>query len=77
MTVALIGSELGHEARKYLDFIQRLKWLKVDEIPYTDVQSTYLEFDVNDWVYMKNSPMKSVMRFGKKGKVSLHYVATF
>ncbi|WMV13557.1 hypothetical protein MTR67_006942 [Solanum verrucosum] len=25
-----------------------------------------LEFDVNDWVYLKISPMKCVMRFGKK-----------
>ena len=25
---------------------------------------------VDDWVYLKDSPMKGVMRFGKKGKLS-------
>lgn len=28
-----------------------------------------LEFEVNDWVFLKVSPMKGVMRFGKKGKL--------
>ena len=29
-----------------------------------------LEFEVNDWVFLKLSPRKSGMRFGKKGKHS-------
>ncbi|KAH0678989.1 hypothetical protein KY284_020074 [Solanum tuberosum] len=29
-----------------------------------------LEFEVDEWVYLKVSPMKGVMRFGKKGKLS-------
>ncbi|WMV18659.1 hypothetical protein MTR67_012044 [Solanum verrucosum] len=33
-----------------------------------------LEFDFNDWVYLKISPMKGVMRFGKKRKLSPRYV---
>ena len=24
-------------------------------------------FEVNDWVYLKVSPMKDIMKFGKKG----------
>lgn len=30
---------------------------------------------MNDWVYLKISPMKSVMQFGKKGKLSSYYIA--
>jgi len=36
---------------------------------YTDVRRRALEFEVDNWVYLKVSPMKGVMRFGKKGKL--------
>ncbi|WMV37464.1 hypothetical protein MTR67_030849 [Solanum verrucosum] len=36
-----------------------------------------LEFQVNDWVFQKVSPMKGVMRFGKKGKLSPRYVGPY
>jgi len=42
-----------------------------------DVRRRDLEFDVNDWVYLKISPMKGVMRFGKKGKLSPRYVGPY
>ncbi|WMV25702.1 hypothetical protein MTR67_019087 [Solanum verrucosum] len=36
-----------------------------------------LEFQVDDWVFLKLSPMKRVMRFGKKGKLSPRYVGPY
>ncbi|WMV09889.1 hypothetical protein MTR67_003274 [Solanum verrucosum] len=36
-----------------------------------------LEFEIGDWVYLKISPMKGVMRFGKKGKLSPRYVGLY
>ncbi|XP_069146982.1 uncharacterized protein [Solanum lycopersicum] len=36
-----------------------------------------LEFDVGDQVYLKISPMKGVMRFGRKGKLSPRYVGLY
>ncbi|WMV25018.1 hypothetical protein MTR67_018403 [Solanum verrucosum] len=36
-----------------------------------------MDFDVHDWVYLKISPMKGVMRFGKKGKLSPQYVGPY
>ena len=36
-----------------------------------------LEFDVLDQVYLKILPMKEVMRFGRKGKLSLRYVGPY
>ncbi|WMV54817.1 hypothetical protein MTR67_048202 [Solanum verrucosum] len=41
------------------------------------VRKKDLEFEVNDWVYLKISPMKGVMRFGKKGKLSPRYVGPY
>ncbi|KAF3643823.1 hypothetical protein FXO38_20466 [Capsicum annuum] len=36
-----------------------------------------LEFEVNDYVYLKISSMKGVKRYGKKRKLSPHYVGPF
>ncbi|WMV49630.1 hypothetical protein MTR67_043015 [Solanum verrucosum] len=44
---------------------------------YTNVRRRYLEFEVYDWVYLKVSPMKGVMRFGKKGKLSPRYIGPY
>ncbi|WMV55013.1 hypothetical protein MTR67_048398 [Solanum verrucosum] len=44
---------------------------------YVDVRRRDLEFYVHDWVYLKISPMKGVMRFGKKGKLTPHYVGSY
>ncbi|WMV32777.1 hypothetical protein MTR67_026162 [Solanum verrucosum] len=39
-----------------------------------DVRRKDLEFEIDDWVFLKVSPMKGVMRFDKKGKLSPRYV---
>ncbi|WMV54289.1 hypothetical protein MTR67_047674 [Solanum verrucosum] len=36
-----------------------------------------LEFQVDDWVFLKMSPMKEVMRFGKKGKLNRRYIGPY
>ena len=36
---------------------------------YSDNRKWPLEYDVGDYVYLKISPMKRVMRFGKNGKL--------
>ncbi|WMV08108.1 hypothetical protein MTR67_001493 [Solanum verrucosum] len=41
---------------------------------YADVRRWKLESDVEDWVCLKVLPMKGIMRFGKKGKLSPRYV---
>ncbi|WMV42489.1 hypothetical protein MTR67_035874 [Solanum verrucosum] len=44
---------------------------------YIDFRRRELEFEVDDWVYLKVSPMKGVMRFGKKGKLSPRYIGPY
>ena len=44
---------------------------------YADVRRRELEFDVLDWIYLKISPMKGVMRFGKKGNLNLQFVGLY
>ena len=36
-----------------------------------------LEFQVDEWVLLKVSPMKGMMRFGKKWKVNPRYVVPY
>ena len=36
-----------------------------------------LEFEVGDNVFLKTTPMRAVMRFGKKGKLHPRYVGPF
>ena len=44
---------------------------------YADVKRRELEFRLDDWVFLKISPMKGVMIFGKKGKLCPRYVGPY
>ncbi|XP_060200298.1 uncharacterized protein LOC132628537, partial [Lycium barbarum] len=71
----LLGPDLFYQAMDKVKLIQeRLKTAQSRQKSYTDVRRRDLEFSVDDWVYLKVSPMKGVMRFGKKGKLSPRYI---
>ena len=36
-----------------------------------------LEFEVEDWVCLKVSPMNGVIRFSKKGRLSSRYIGPY
>ncbi|KAK6149325.1 hypothetical protein DH2020_016850 [Rehmannia glutinosa] len=44
---------------------------------YLDQRRRMLEFSIGDRVFLKVTPMKGVMRFGKKGKLSPRYIGPF
>ncbi|XP_055803377.1 uncharacterized protein LOC129872408 [Solanum dulcamara] len=44
---------------------------------YADNRCRPLEFQVDDWVFLKVLPMKGVMRFGRKGKLSPRYIRPY
>ncbi|KAL5540548.1 hypothetical protein UlMin_043251 [Ulmus minor] len=44
---------------------------------YVDKRRRPLEFQVVDSVFLKVAPMKGVMRFGKKGKLSPRFIGPF
>ncbi|WMV09669.1 hypothetical protein MTR67_003054 [Solanum verrucosum] len=73
-----IGLKLVHEAmEKVWLIIERLKTAQSQQYVYVDARRRDLEFDVHDWFYLKISPMKGEMRFGKKGKLSSRYVGLY
>ncbi|KAH0657753.1 hypothetical protein KY289_026501 [Solanum tuberosum] len=74
----LIGPDLVHQAMKKVKVIQeRLKTAQSRPKSYIYVRRRALEFEVDDWVYLKVSPMKGVMRFRKKGKLSPRYIGPY
>ena len=44
---------------------------------YADVRRRPMEFTIGDKVLLKVSPMKGVMRFGKKGKLSQKFIGPY
>ncbi|WMV32925.1 hypothetical protein MTR67_026310 [Solanum verrucosum] len=74
----LIGPDIVHQAMDKVKVIQeRLKTAQSCQKSYTDVWRKELEFEVDDWVYLKVSPMKGVTRFGKKGNLSPRYIGPY
>ena len=64
---ALIGQYLVLYPTEKLQLIRdRLKTVQSRHKSYADVRRRELEFQVDDWVFLKISPMKGVMRFQKK-----------
>nr|XP_004250674.1 uncharacterized protein LOC101247491 [Solanum lycopersicum] len=74
----LLSPEIVYEAFVKVCVIRdRLKMTYSWRKSYADNRKTNLEIEVGDKVYLKISPMKRVMRFGKKRKLSPRYVGPY
>jgi len=74
----LYGPDLVQQAIEKVKLIrERLLTAQSRQKSYSDVRRRDLEFRINDWVFLKVSPMKGVMRFGKKGKLSPRYIGPY
>ncbi|XP_070054977.1 uncharacterized protein [Nicotiana tomentosiformis] len=56
---------------------ERLKTAQSRQKSYSDIRRRDLEFKEGDYVFLKVSPMKGIMRFGKKGKLSPRYIGPY
>ncbi|XP_070007802.1 uncharacterized protein [Nicotiana sylvestris] len=56
---------------------ERLKTAQSHQKSYSDVRRRDLELKEDDWVLLKVSPMKRIMRFGKKVKLNPRYVGPY
>ncbi|KAL6191784.1 hypothetical protein ACLB2K_038173 [Fragaria x ananassa] len=55
---------------------QNMTWEQFKTL-FLDVYRKDLEFQVGDWVFLKLSPWKGVVRFGKHGKLSPRYFGPY
>jgi len=81
-------SEVGERKLESIEFIEmtsekvkvireNLKAAQDRQKSYADRRRTDLEFQVGDRVFLKISPWKGIIRFGKRGKLSPRYVGPF
>ena len=74
----LIGPDLVANAMQKVKIIrERLQAAQDRQKSYANVWQRELEFQEGDRVFLKVSPMKGVMRFGKKGKLAPRYIGPF
>ena len=73
-----LGPELVEQATEAIKKIQkRMKTSQSRQKSYADQRRRPLEFEVGEHVFLKISPMRGIMRFGKKGKLSPRFVGPF
>uniref|UniRef100_A0A7N2MWN1 RNA-directed DNA polymerase n=1 Tax=Quercus lobata TaxID=97700 RepID=A0A7N2MWN1_QUELO len=74
----LLGPEIIQMTSEKIDLIhKRLQIAQSRQKSYYDHSRKKVEFEVGDMVFLKVFPMKGVMRFGKKGKLSPRFVGPF
>ncbi|XP_073061854.1 uncharacterized protein [Primulina eburnea] len=74
----MLGPELLQQMVDVVALIrQRMKTAQSRQTSYANVRRRPLEFNVGDNVFVKIAPLKGVMRFGKKGKLSPCYIEPF
>ena len=72
------GPELIKETSEKVPLIQeRLRTAFSRQQSYADLKRRAVQFRVGDHVFLKISPMKGVMRFGKKGKLAPRYIGPY
>ncbi|KAK6150506.1 hypothetical protein DH2020_015438 [Rehmannia glutinosa] len=74
----LLGPDMIQEMTEaVIQIRQRMGTAQSRQKSYSDQRRRILEFSVGDLVFLKVVPMKGVMRFGKKGKLSPRYIGPF
>ena len=74
----VFGPEILREAERQVQVIRKnLKVAQSRQKSYADVRRRNLTFEVDDFVYLKVSPMRGVKRFNVKGKLAPRYIGPF
>ena len=74
----LTGPEIIQDAAEKVILIKRrLETAASRQKSYTGPKHRDVQFQVGDYVFLKVSPMKGVMRFGKKKKLAPRYIGPF
>jgi hypothetical protein len=74
----VFGPDVLKDAKKKVRMIRdNLKIAQSRQKSYADTRRRELTFEVEDYVYLKVSPMRSVKRFNMKGNLALRYIRPF
>ena len=71
----VIGPDIVKEIEEKVRIIQqRLKAASDKQKSYADLKRKAIEYEVGDKVFLKVSPWRKILRFGKKGKLSPRFI---
>ena len=74
----LVGSEILQQTQDIVAKIrERIKTAQDRQKSYAENRHKMLEFAIGDKVFLKIAPLKGIMRFGKKGKLSPRFIGPF
>jgi hypothetical protein len=74
----VLGPDVLKDAEKKVRIIRdNLKIAQSRQKSYAATRRRELTFEVEDYVYLKVSPMRSVRRFNMKGKLAPRYIGPF
>ena len=74
----VIGPNIVRETEEKVQVIQqRLKAASDKQKLYAYLKRKDIEYEVRDKVFLKVSPWRKVLRFGKKGKLSLKFIGPY
>ena len=74
----MIGPYIVKDIEEKVQVIQqRLKVASDRHKSYADLKRKDIEYEVGDKVSLKVSPWRKVLRFGKKGKLSLRFIGPY
>ncbi|XP_043717614.1 uncharacterized protein LOC122665528 [Telopea speciosissima] len=74
----ILGPELIQATCEKVDLIRdRIKAAQSRQKSYADLKRKDHEFTIGDKVFLRVSPTKGVLRFGKKGKLSPRYIGPY
>ena len=74
----VIGPDLIQEIEEKVKMIkERLKVVTNRHKSYADMKRKYNRYEIDEKVFLKVSPWKKVMRFGKNGKLSPRFISPY
>ena len=74
----VIGPDLIQETEEKVKMIrERLKVATDRQKSYADMKRKDIQYEIGEKVFLKVSPWKKVMRFGKKGKLSPRFIGLY
>ena len=74
----MIGLDIVKDTKeKGQDIRQRLKVASDQQNSYANLKRKDIEYEVSDKVFLKVSPWRKVLRFGKKGQLSPRFTSPY
>ena len=74
----MIGPDIVKDTKEKVQIIpQRLKAASDRKKSYADLKMKDIEYGVGDTVFLKVSPWKKLLRFGKKEKLSSRFIGPY